>query len=349
MDNATLTGARMARVAVAGATGYAGSELVRLLAAHPQVELVAVTSQRRAGEALSAVHPSLRGVEDRPLVSMEALDDLAPELVFLALPHTISMAHVRALGLDRFRFIDLSGDFRLRSATEYERWYGTPHVAPEALAQAVYGLPELSREGLEDARLVANPGCYPTATILALAPLLRSGLIRAEGIIVDAKSGVTGAGATARPGTHFPRVHGNFNAYSLLTHRHTPEMEQALGGAASLLFTPHLLPVDRGILATAYAIPARGVSLPALLEAYHDAYDDEPFVRICSEPPNIKDVRGSNYCDLFVTLDTRTERVIALAVIDNPVKGAAGQAVQNMNLMFRLPEVTGLLQAPLSP
>ncbi|MFH2052008.1 MAG: N-acetyl-gamma-glutamyl-phosphate reductase [bacterium] len=341
------------RVAILGATGYTGSELVRLLTPHPGVELVAVTSESRAGEPFSAVHPSFRGIEDRALVTVADLEDMDLDLMFLALPHRVSMEFVRDHGLQRCRIIDLSGDFRLPSAEMYESWYGTPHVAPEFLGEAVFGLPELNRTAIAEARLVANPGCYPTSAILALAPLLKRNQVSPEGIVVDSKSGVTGAGATAGEGTHFPRVFGNFSAYGLLGHRHTPEIEHVLGLVAGeeidLLFTPHLLPVDRGILTTAYARPRPGVDAESVTAALHEAYADEPFVRVCPTPPGIKDVRGSNYCDVFATCDPRTDRVVTVSVIDNLVKGAAGQAVQNLNIMFDWPETTGLNQGPVNP
>ena len=348
-----MNGRDTARVAIVGATGYTGSELVRLLAGHPRVELEAITSESRAGEPFSAVHPAFRGIEERPLESIGQLAGHDLDLVFLALPHRVSMGFVKEHGLDGFRIVDLSGDFRLASPETYETWYDTPHAAPDLLAEAVFGLPELNRAAIRGARLVANPGCYPTSAILALAPLLRRGLIRPGGIVIDSKSGVTGAGARAKPGTHFPRVFGNFAAYGLLGHRHTPEIEQALGQAAGatveLLFTPHLLPVDRGILTTAYARPTGDADPAAVAAALAEAYADEPFVRVCDQPPSIKDVRGSNYCDVFATADPRTGRVLTVSVIDNLVKGAAGQAVQNLNIMFGWPETTGLEQGPVCP
>ena len=362
------------RVAIVGATGYTGSELVRLLSNHPRVELAAITSRSRAGEAFSDVHGAFRGIEDQPLVAPDELPSKKIDLFFLALPHGASMDFVAAQPAGGPPIIDLSGDFRLPDAAVYSAWYGQEHRATERLDEAVFGLPELFREKLRQARLVANPGCYPTATILALAPLVRRGLIRARGLVVDAKSGVTGAGATAKTITHFPAVFGDFRAYGLLRHRHTPEIESVLsrlGGAeAQVLFTPHLLPVDRGILATCYAEPATaagdagaakraggaklaGNEATAFAEkiaaAYQEDYADEPFVRVVDQPPSIKQVRGSNYCDVHATHDPRTGRVLAMAAIDNLVKGAAGQAVQNMNLVCGWPETTGLTQGPLIP
>jgi N-acetyl-gamma-glutamyl-phosphate reductase len=342
-----------ARVAIVGATGYTGSELVRLLSQHPRVEIAAITSRSRAGRPFSSVHAAFRGIADQPLVTVDELPSLDIDVFFLALPHGASMDFVAAQPPDGPAIIDLSGDFRLAEAEVYEEWYGMEHRAVDRLADAVFGLPELFRDEIRGARLVANPGCYPTAAILALAPLARRGLIRPDDLLVDAKSGVTGAGATSKPGTHFPTVVGDFRAYGLLRHRHTPEIEAALsrafGGTVQALFTPHLLPVDRGILATCYARPSRELSAEAIGEAYAEDYTDEPFVRLAGAPPSIKEVRGSNFCDVHAELDPRTGRVVALAAIDNLVKGAAGQAVQNLNLVFGWPETTGLTQGPLTP
>jgi N-acetyl-gamma-glutamyl-phosphate reductase len=344
-----------ARVAIIGATGYTGSELVRLLSAHPRVEVAAITSRSRAGEAFSAVHPAFRTICDQPLVTVEDLpDDL--DAVMLALPHGASMDFVAAWPADGPPVIDLSGDFRLADAAVYAEWYGQEHRAVDRLAGAAFGLPELFRADIAGSRLVANPGCYPTATILALAPLLRRGMVKPEGLVVDAKSGVTGAGATAKAATHFPDLFGDFRAYGLLRHRHTPEIEATLGRlagvAVQVLFTPHLLPVDRGILATCYAEPADGgpaVTAESVAAAYAEDYLQEPFVRWSEGPPTIKAVRGSNHCDVHATFDPRTGRVVALAAIDNLVKGAAGQAVQNLNLVCGWPETAGLEQGPLNP
>jgi N-acetyl-gamma-glutamyl-phosphate reductase len=341
------------RVGIVGATGYTGSELVRILSRHPFASLELMTSESRVGEAFSAVYPAFQGIEDRPLAPIACVTKCDLDLVFLALPHGVSMEFVRDYGLERFRVIDLSGDFRLKSPDLYEEWYHHKHVAAESIPEAVYGLPEWYRPQIATARLVANPGCYPTSSILLLAPLIKHRLIRPEGIVVDSKSGVTGAGASARARTHFPDVFGNFRTYELLRHRHTPEMEQVLGDVAGekvqLLFTPHLLPIDRGILTTVYAEPLNGATPLKLRDAYRDCYTGERFVRIVDAPPAVKYVRGSNYCDVFVTHDPRTNRVVAVGTIDNLVKGAAGQAVQNMNIMFGWPEATGLEQGPLSP
>jgi N-acetyl-gamma-glutamyl-phosphate reductase len=341
------------RVAVVGATGYTGSELVRLLAAHPHVEIAAITSRSRAGEPFSEVHGAFRGVADQPLVASDHPSAREVDVVLLALPHGASMDFVAAHPADGPPVIDLSGDFRLPDATAYAEWYGAEHRAADRLADAVFGLPELFRAELAGARLVANPGCYPTAAILALAPLLRRGLVRAGGLVIDAKSGVTGAGASAKASTHFPDVFGDFRAYGLLRHRHTPEIEVTLGRLAGadvqVLFTPHLLPIDRGILATCYAEPVGELTDAQVQAAYAEDYADEPFVRLPGAPPAVKQVRGANFCDVHATFDPRTRRVVAMAAIDNLVKGAAGQAVQNLNLICGWPETAGLTQGPLTP
>jgi len=341
------------RVAVVGATGYTGSELVRLLSAHPHVEIAAITSRRELGEPVSAVHGALLNVVDQPLVPLESLPDHDPDVIFLALPHRTSMEFVAAQPQDGPPIIDLSGDFRLTDPEVYARWYDTPHVAPDRLATAAFGLPELFRSTIPGARLVANPGCYPTATALALAPLLKRDLVVPDSIVVDAKSGTTGAGASAKAATHFPDLFGDFRAYGVATHRHTPEVEQILshvGGApVRVQFQPHLLPIDRGILATCYARVRSSVDAARIAAAYADDYADEPFVRLRQAPPSVKQVRGSNFADVHVSLDERTGRVIAFAAIDNLVKGAAGQAVQNLNLLRDWPETTGLNQGPLCP
>ncbi|MCB2205072.1 N-acetyl-gamma-glutamyl-phosphate reductase [bacterium] len=341
------------RVAIVGATGYTGSELLRILVQHPSVEIVAITSERRAGDAFSDVHPHFQDILSHTLISADELADHKPDLAFLALPHGVSMDFVARHAGSGFRMIDLSGDFRLHSAQAYAQWYGKEHVYPQGIEEAVFGLPELHREKITGAQLVANPGCYPTCSILGTLPLLEAGLIDPTQIIVDAKSGTTGAGVTPKETTHYSNVADNFRAYGLKTHRHTAEIEEQLvaRGAteASVQFTPHLLPVDRGILATIYTTPSKELSESDVREAYAERYANEPFVRLRSTPPTLKEVRGSNYCDVYVTYDQRTRRIIALSAIDNLVKGAAGQAVQNMNCMYGLPETTGLTQVPMHP
>lgn len=342
------------KIGVVGATGYAGAELVRLLIHHPEVDLEVITSRSHAGELFSSVHPQFEGLVDTTLQPTKALKNYDLDLVFLALPHGVSMKFMNEYDTDDFRVIDLSGDFRLISADSYEKWYKMEHVSPSLIDEAAFGIPEFFRDDIRNADLVSNPGCYPSSAIFALAPLLANDLIEPKGITVDAKSGVTGSGASASKKTHFPEVFGNFSAYGLGNHRHTPEMEQALQRATrserpQILFTPHLLPIDRGILATVYATPKKNINKNMLQETVARFYNKEHFIRTVGKPPKVKHVRGSNYCDLFVTYDERTNKIIAVSTIDNLMKGAAGQAVQNMNIMLGLIERSGLEITPLSP
>jgi len=337
-------------VAVVGASGYTGAELLRLLVDHPRVTVAHVTAHRSAGQRLVELFPHLRGrPELEPLVCRAFDADevaAAAKLAFLALPHGESVPAATALLERGLTVLDLSADFRLRDPDAYEAWYG-PHPAKELLGRAVYGLPERHRRELAGARLVAVPGCYPTATILALAPLLDAGLIRADGIVVDAKSGVSGAGRSPTLATHFAEAGEGVRAYKVAEHRHTPEIEQELSLAAraevTLTFTPHLLPMTRGILATCYALPA-DPSLPraAYLDALRARYAGERFVAVVEQPPDTAHVRGGNRVHVGAWLDARAGRVIAMAAIDNLVKGAAGQALQAMNAALGFPEWTGL-------
>lgn len=340
------------KAGIIGATGYTGSELVRLLFFHPQVDIAFITSETHQGKPFSAIHPHFSGIVDQKLISVDELDEYGADVLFLALPHGVSMNYVARFS-GRYRMIDLSGDFRLAGPRVYEEWYQKTHVFPEGFERAVYGLPELFREDIRKADLVANPGCYPTSAILGAAPLLEAGLVDPETVIVDAKSGVTGAGVKAKPTTHYSNVSDNFKAYGLKVHRHTVEIEEHLsavaGRQATVQFTPHLLPVDRGILSTIYAVPVEEVSEEQVRAVYADYYAGEPFVRLRTEPPTLKDVRGSNYCDLYTTYDDRTKRIITISVIDNLVKGAAGQAMHNLNLMYGLQEEAGFLTLPLNP
>lgn len=345
----------MHKVAVIGASGYTGVELLRLLAGHPGVTVTCVTSRQQAGQPLGEVFPSLAGIFD---LTFEAVEPAAlaarADLVFLAVPHQAAMGMVPELLAAGCRVVDLSADYRLRDAAVYAEWY-EPHHTPELLAEAVYGLPELYREQVRGARLVANPGCYPTSAALALLPLLRHRLIDPATIIIDSKSGTSGAGRAAKVDTLYCEVNEGFKAYGLPRHRHTPEIEQTLGDVAgrpvTISFTPHLVPANRGILSTCYASLNRACPLAELLDVYRQAYAAEPFVRVLPEGrlPNISQVRGSNFCDLGLAVDPRTGRVVVAAAIDNLVKGAAGQALQNMNLMLGLDETTGLRGAALFP
>ncbi len=342
------------KIAIVGATGYTGSELVRLLLNHPDVKIDLITSETHAGNKLSSVHPFLEHIEDHNLVSVDQLEDRSIDLVFLALPHGVSMDYVKRFKNQSFKIIDLSGDFRLSSSEVYSEWYKTEHTYPKGFHEAVYGLPELFSDHIRKATLVANPGCFPTAAILGIAPLLSAGLVVPEPIIVDSKTGVTGAGVKSKPVNLFSNVNDNFKAYGLKTHRHTIEMEEILSALSSdknstIQFTPHLLPVDRGIFSTIYLKPKKAVSEHGIRSEFKRYYNDKLFVRLRSQIPAIKDVRGTNYCDLFTTYDERTGLIIVISVIDNLVKGAAGQAIQNMNLMLGLNESAGLNQIPLNP
>jgi len=338
------------KAGIVGASGYTGAELLRLLAVHPAFEVAVATAHLHAGESvgghtpsLAAAYPGLLYEENDPGL----LDGL--DLVFCALPHGGSQRIVPDLRGRVGRIVDLAADFRLRDASLYPRWYGEEHGAPALLTEAVYGLPELFREGLAGATLVAVAGCYPTATGLALAPLVRRGLVEPSGIIVDAASGVSGAGRGLKESLHFGTVDEDFVAYGLLTHRHTPEMEQILG--AEVLFTPHLAPMVRGILATCYARPAAGqvLSSASVMDALHEAYDDEPFVVVTDDPPSTKSTAGSNAAHVTACVDARTGWVVTLCALDNLVKGASGQAIQCANAAVGLPETTGLPVAGVYP
>lgn len=345
----------MKKVAVIGASGYTGVELLRLLAGHPSTEVVAVTSRQYQGQPISQVFPSLRGIFDLVCEPVDIASIAArADLVFTALPHKSAMEVIPDFLAAGCQVIDLSADYRLRDQQVYEAWY-QPHTSPELLEEAVYGLPELYRIEISGARLVANPGCYPTSVALGLTPLLEEKLISHQSLIIDSKSGVTGAGRGLKEGSLFCEVNEGFKAYGVASHRHTPEIEQTLsqvaGEKVQVNFTPHLLPVDRGILSTCYASLLQEQSTADLLTLYRGHYANEPFVRILPEGelPNIAHVRGTNYCDIGLVSDPRTGRVVVVSVIDNLCKGAAGQALQNFNLMAGLDESDGLGGAPLFP
>lgn len=345
----------MTKVAVVGASGYTGVELVRLLAGHPEVEIVSLSARQNAGEKMAVLYPSLL---DRVGTVLDTIDvekiAACADLVFTALPHQAAMEVVPGFLRAGRQVIDLSADYRLRSAAEYQQWYQL-HSSPELLGEAVYGLPELYREAVRGARLVANPGCYPTSVALALAPLLRNRMVELASLVIDSKSGTSGAGRSAKVGSLFCEVNEGFQAYGVGNHRHTPEIEQTLsdlaGERVAVSFTPHLLPVSRGILSTCYAGLKEPVTTAELNSLFRDFYHGEPFVRVhpVGSLPNIAFVRGSNFCDLGVVADPRTGRAIIVAAIDNLVKGAAGQAVQNMNLLLGCPETTGLEALPTFP
>ena len=344
----------MVKVSIIGATGYAGAELLRLLYNHPQVEVVHITSESYTGKAISEVYPHLRGLYDQKLISMKDLDIIAKDsdFVFIGLPHGHAMEVGKALADTNVRIIDLGADYRLHSADTYSAWYRTEHHSSELLAEAVYGLVEIHRDEIRGRRLVANPGCYTTCSILTLYPLVRDGLIDPDTIVIDAKSGTSGAGRSEKLGSLFCEVNENFKAYGVATHRHTPEIEQELSAAAGrdivLQFTPHLVPMNRGILATCYAKLRPGVSDDDVARAY-SMYKDEPFIRLVDGSPETRYVKGTNTVDIGWRIDSRTGNIIAMGAIDNLGKGAAGQAVQNMNLLFGLDERTGLQIAAGSP
>lgn len=348
----------MLKASIVGASGYSGGELVRLLSGHPNVKLEILTASSQQGRRMEESFPSLKGFSEHTLVApdWQQLGEVS-DVVFLALPHGLSMAGAPGLLEAGAKVVDLGADFRLHDVALYREWYDLEHSAPELLEDAVYGLPELNREVIRGARLVACPGCYPTAASLALMPLLRSlseaGTEVVGTIIVDAKSGVSGAGRTATMGTHFGEVNENVKAYKLGVHRHMPEMQQTfgvLGSDAPVFFSPHLVPMTRGILATCYASLD---AVPSQVEAqrlWQETYEGHPFVRVLSEGlPETKATLGSNFCDLAVRVDPEKQLVVAVAALDNLVKGAAGQAIQCMNLMFDLAEEEGLWQAPVFP
>lgn len=341
------------KAAIVGASGFTGSELARLLLNHEEVSIEMITSESHVGKPFSELHPQFFDRLDIPLVSADEVEKIKPDVIFLALPHGISMDFVAKWKDSGAKIIDLSGDFRLSSKEVYEEWYDKKHSYPEGFETAIYGLPELFSEQIKGATLVANPGCYPTASILSMAPLFAKQLVEEKSLIIDAKSGLTGAGIKANATTHFSNVNENFKAYGIAGHRHTIEIEEQLGALAgnqtAVQFTPHLLPVDRGILVTAYAKVNQDMNQEKLTQIYSDFYQNKPFVRLRNQAPGIKDVRGSHFCDVFPVWDERTERVIVISVIDNLLKGAASQAVHNMNLMFGLTESEGLSQVPLKP
>ncbi len=340
------------RVGIINVSSYAGIELARLLYQHPQEELTSVTGRSAAGQKLGTVFPHLAGVD----LTIEAkLGEV--DLAFSAMPHQESAKEIIPL-LDRgIKVVDISADFRLKDAAEYLPWYGFTHPAPQLLEQAVYGLTELYRSQVASAQLVANPGCYPTGAILALAPVVKAGLIEPD-IVIDSKSGVSGAGRTLSQQTHYSEVNEDATAYALDGHRHLPEIIQELkrlhpGQSPSVTFVPHLIPMTRGILTTCYAPLVSGKATDSekkkLKQLYLDFYQDEPFVKVVELPPHTKHTWGNNLCLIHPTVDQRTGRLIVISCIDNLVKGAAGQAIQNMNLMLGLPETTGLQALAIYP
>ena len=351
----------MIKIGIVGGTGYTGVELLRILAQHPQAQLVAITSRKETGMAVADMFPSLRGSVSLAYSDPASTDLARCDAVFFATPNAVAMAQAAALLDSGVRVIDLSADFRIRDVAEWEQWYGTRHAAPGLIAQAVYGLPEVNRARIRGARLVANPGCYATAVQLGLLPLVEAGVVDLDHLIADAKSGVSGAGRKAETNMLFSEASDNFKAYAVNGHRHWPEIRQELadmaGRPVGLTFVPHLTPMIRGIHATSYARITGAVAPSAAPDAsffqklYEDRYAAEPFVDVlpAGSHPDTRSVRAANVCRIAVHRPQGGDTLVVLSVIDNLVKGAAGQAVQNMNIMFGLPETLGLAQLPVVP
>ena len=336
----------MARIAILGATGYTALELLKILSRHPHAEVTALTTRQETNPHISEIHPSLTGLFDLHCENLtpEQVGERA-DIVFCALPHTASMEAVPQLLDANCRVVDLSADYRLSDPGVYEQWYGHVHTDPTRLRTTVYGLPELYMDRIPDADLVANPGCYTSASILGLAPLLSNGLIAPTGIIIDAKSGVSGAGRTPKLGTLFAECNESVTAYGIGTHRHTPEIEQVLtdiGGAdVQVAFNPHLMPMDRGILCTMYPQLKQQRSVEDLLAMYRKFYENQPFVRVVDDIPATKNVSNTNFCDIAVRYNR--DQLVVFSAIDNLINGASGVAVQNMNLLLGLDQRTGML------
>lgn len=342
----------MIKIGIVGGTGYTGVELLRLLAQHPGAEIVSITSRGDAGMSVSEMFPSLRGRVDLKFEDPAAANLAACDLVFFATPNGVAMQQAPALLEAGVRVIDLAADFRIKDIAEWEKWYGMRHVCPEWVERAVYGLPEVNREAIREARLIANPGCYPTAVQLGLMPLVEAGLVDPGHLIADAKSGVSGAGRKAEISSLFAETSDNFKAYGVSGHRHLPEIRQGLsrmaGNEVGLTFVPHLTPLIRGIHATLYARIRSEVDFQAVFEK---RYAGEPFVDVMPSKshPDTRSVRAGNLCRIAVHRPQGGDTLVILSVIDNLVKGAAGQAIQNMNIMFGCPETEGLWQLPLLP
>lgn len=349
----------MITVGIVGASGYAGGELVRILLGHPRARLVCASSRTHAGKEVGEVFPSLRGKTDLMYAELSP-EEMACrcDIVFTAVPHGAAMPFAPAVRRACGKMIDLGADFRFGDAGVYESWYKVKHECAELIAESVYGLSELNRDLISRAWLVGNPGCYPTTVLLGLAPALAAGLADPLGIIIDAKSGVSGAGRKPGPAYHYPERNDSLTPYGIPAHRHTPEIEQELselvGSQVVVTFIPHLVPMTRGMLSTIYASPASGKAVPdagEVVDIYKEFYKDEYFVRILppGRLPETSAVRGSNFCDIAISVDKRAGRLVIMAAIDNLVKGASGQAVQNMNIMFGLDERLGIDSMPLFP
>lgn len=345
----------MIKVGIIGATGYAGNELLRLINSHPKAELVKATSHSYAGQNFNEVYENYRHI-DSIICEEENIEEMAEicDVIFLALPHGAASKKVTPSILEKTKIIDLGADFRLQDTDIYEKWYETHH-SKQILKEAVYGLCEINRDKIKGKRIIGNPGCYTTCSILSLYPLLKEKMIDTKSIIIDAKSGVTGAGRALSLSNHYCETNESIKAYKIASHRHTPEIEEQLSYAAGenivLSFTPHLVPMNRGILATCYASLKNEYSYADIKDVYEKYYSDEYFIRLTKENcyPETKWVKGSNFCDIGFSIDSRTNRIVVIGAIDNLFKGAAGQAVQNMNILFDLDEKVGLDHIPAFP
>lgn len=343
----------MIKVGILGATGYGGVELLRLLSNHPQVEITALGSVSFEGKQLSEIYPAFSGIIEKTLEAEDSVIEKC-DVIFGALPHGLSEAIAKKCVDNNKKYIDLGADFRLDSEEQYKEWYGLDYTQKKLHKYSVYSIPEISRKSVKSAKIVANPGCYPTSVVLGLAPVLKQDFADLSSIIIDSKSGVTGAGRGLSQTTHFPDCNEAFSAYKICQHRHTPEIEQALskisGTDIKVTFVPHLLPINRGILSTIYLNLTKQITLDSLHNIYSSFYQNEQFVRVLplGESPNLKNVKHSNYCHISIHKDNRTNRLVVVSVIDNMVKGAAGQAIQNMNIIFDIPENSGLNLTPTS-
>ena len=345
----------MIKIGIAGASGYTGLELIRLLVGHPGVELTVLTSETFQGQNIAEVFPSLNGIVDLELRPLDNNITKDCQVLFLALPHTLAMSKLPDYLQSDCKIIDLSADYRLKDPKAYTDWYSVTHTNPELLEKAVYGLPELHRQAIQSAQLVANPGCYPTSVVLALAPLLKTDWVDLGSIISDSKSGVSGAGRKPSLTSHFAEVNEGISPYGLADHRHTPEMEQELsalaGKSVRLTFSPHLVPMTRGMLSTVYINLNQAITDEKLVEHYRSFYKGENFIRVLNPGKfaSSHHVLSSNFCDIGLKVDSRNQRLIITSALDNLIKGASGQAVQNMNIMLGLDEKTGLMAPAIFP
>ncbi|MFH1859579.1 MAG: N-acetyl-gamma-glutamyl-phosphate reductase [bacterium] len=338
----------MLKIGILGVTGYAGAELIQILLRHPMVQITDMAARLEKATPISSIFGQFKKRFDMECQVFKGVDSFGTscDLIFLALPHKVSMGIVPELLKAGKRVLDLSADFRLKDAAVYAEWYHEEHTAATLLSEAVYGLPELYRDKIKNAKLIANPGCYPTTVILGCAPLIKSRIVKSE-IVVDSKSGISGAGKKLSSTTHFVNRYENFTAYNIGTHRHTPEMEQELsllaGSEVRVIFSPHLIPINRGMLSTMYlSLEDAKITQDELSLLYQEFYQNEPFVRILDKIPQTNDVRETNYCDIWTRFDERTNKIVVVSTIDNLTKGASGQAVQNMNIMYGWDETLGL-------